>query len=145
MTATAHALTGASIAYLVPNPTLALPLAFASNFLLDMVPHWDVGTGWHKRRRLLTFLYAGVDVVLGFSLGFLFFSSKVHLSYLFLLMFVATLADWAEAPYLFLGWNFPPFSWFYKFQSKIHHRDGTTLGVLTQIIVVGSLLLLSSR
>jgi hypothetical protein len=40
MTGTNHALTGAVIASVVGQPLLAVPLAFASHFLLDSLPHF---------------------------------------------------------------------------------------------------------
>jgi hypothetical protein len=41
MTATNHALTGVAIALAVKQPVLAIPLAFASHFVLDAVPHYN--------------------------------------------------------------------------------------------------------
>lgn len=40
MTATNHYLTGVAIATIVPNPIIALPLAFISHFILDVLPHF---------------------------------------------------------------------------------------------------------
>lgn len=40
MTATNHALTGAFIGLTIGNPLLAIPLAVASHFLLDALPHF---------------------------------------------------------------------------------------------------------
>ena len=42
MTATNHALTGATIATLVRQPYLAIPLAFLSHFFCDALPHFDI-------------------------------------------------------------------------------------------------------
>ena len=42
MTATNHALTGALIAVVVDQPLLAIPLALASHFVLDILPHFGV-------------------------------------------------------------------------------------------------------
>jgi len=136
MTATAHSLVGASIAKLSPNPYLAFPLAFASNFLLDIVPHWDTGTGWRNRPKIVTFFMSGGDVLLGLFLSFLVFQSQVNSLYLLFIILTATLPDYLEAPYLFLGWNFPPFSWFYQIQSKLHARNGLPLGIISQIVIV---------
>ena len=36
-----HAAVGAAIAAKIPNPAIALPLAFASHFVLDTLPHWN--------------------------------------------------------------------------------------------------------
>lgn len=41
MTATAHALTGAVISLAVKQPWLSLPLAFASHFAADLLPHYN--------------------------------------------------------------------------------------------------------
>lgn len=41
MTAPNHALTGALIGLTVSNPVLALPLAFLSHFVCDLIPHYD--------------------------------------------------------------------------------------------------------
>lgn len=145
MTATAHSLVGVSLGKLVPNPYLALGLVFASNFILDAVPHWDVGTGWHRRTKVLTFIYSFLDVALGLGLAFFFFSGQLAPVYILLLVLTSTLADYLESPYIFLGWNFPPFIWFYKIQSRLHSRDGTLWGIMTQVIVVLPLVFLASR
>lgn len=42
MTATNHALTGAAIATLVKQPLLMIPLAFASHFFCDALPHFGM-------------------------------------------------------------------------------------------------------
>lgn len=143
MTATAHSLVGASIGSLLPNPYLAIPSAVISNFLMDLIPHWDTGTGWHNRPKIITFFATGIDVLLGLLIAFLLFSQKINPFYLLSLIFAATLPDYLEAPYLFLGWDFPPFSWFYQFQSKFHARDGTFWGIISQIIVVMPIVLFS--
>jgi len=41
MLETPHVLAGAVIAAKVQNPFLAIPLAFASHFILEKVPHWN--------------------------------------------------------------------------------------------------------
>ncbi len=49
MTGTNHALTGALIAAAIPSPFLALPLAFASHFVLDSLPHYGEPAGQRKK------------------------------------------------------------------------------------------------
>lgn len=49
MTAPNHALTGALIGLSVSNPLLALPLAFASHFVCDAIPHYDSPGGEVER------------------------------------------------------------------------------------------------
>lgn len=36
-----HAAAGAAIGALMPNPLIAIPVAIASHYILDMVPHWQ--------------------------------------------------------------------------------------------------------
>src|SRR3990167_11027957 len=73
MTATAHALIGASLAAKIVNPVLGIPIAILSHFIADLVPHWDAGTN-HKNKTLTRLkLEATLDVLLGFALVFLIF------------------------------------------------------------------------
>lgn len=56
MTATNHALTGATIALAVKRPELAIPLAFLSHFALDAIPHFGVPPGKFVLRKYYKFL-----------------------------------------------------------------------------------------
>lgn len=60
MTATNHVLAGAIIVAFIDKPLVALPLAFLSHFVLDMIPHF----GW-KGLKNGNFLYVlATDVAL---------------------------------------------------------------------------------
>ncbi len=50
-----HAATGIAIAITVRRPEIALPLAFLSHFILDMIPHSKVS---HKRKYMTPYLIA---------------------------------------------------------------------------------------
>lgn len=47
MTLTNHALAGAAIGLLIPNPWVAIPLAVASHAVLDALPHFG-GPDWYN-------------------------------------------------------------------------------------------------
>lgn len=65
MRAINHALTGALIGLSVANPVLALPLAFASHFAQDAIPHHDDANDELTRIRTKQFkLLLVVDAVL---------------------------------------------------------------------------------
>lgn len=68
MTGLSHAATGVAIAVAVPHPVFALPLALASHFALDLIPHWGSTelNGRHSRFRRIILLdaIAGVGFVL---------------------------------------------------------------------------------
>lgn len=45
MTAANHALTGTAIGLVIGQPILAIPLAFLSHYILDVLPHFESGQG----------------------------------------------------------------------------------------------------
>ncbi len=51
MTATNHALTGAVIAIATKRPELAIPTAFLSHFLVDMIPHFKLNGSVTERHQ----------------------------------------------------------------------------------------------
>ncbi|MEA3355552.1 MAG: hypothetical protein U9Q63_03655 [Patescibacteria group bacterium] len=134
---TSHAIIGASIAKLIPNPYLGFPLSFLSHFLADLCPHWDYGGRKNNERpKSKLIAIALTDAFIGFSLGYLIFSSNVPTWYLLSMMFTAQLPDWLEAPYHIFDFNFPPFSSIKKLQSKLHNKMDFPQGLILQILVV---------
>lgn len=143
MTATAHALIGASIAATIANPVIGIPLAFASHFLADLVPHWDIGTNHREKSLLRSRIEATLDVLLGFALAFLIFSKFVSPLYLFVIIIASQLPDWLGTPYWLFNLKFPPFSWAYYVGHKIQSRMQLPWGLVTQIAIVGIIVALS--
>lgn len=140
-----HALIGASIAKLIPNPYLGFPLSFLSHIVADYIPHWDYGGRNTKRPKLKLIALALTDVFVGFSLGYLIFSSSVPNWYLFSMMLTAQLPDWLESPYHIFDWRFAPFSYIKRFQSIHHNKLDFPWGLATQILVVTILVTLALR
>jgi hypothetical protein len=65
VTATNHALTGAIIGLVVGEPLIALPVALASHFVCDAIPHFGDGTGSLKRLKTDSFrIYLVVEFCL---------------------------------------------------------------------------------
>lgn len=137
MTATAHALIGASIAAKIANPLLGIPLAIFSHFAADMIPHWDAGTNHKKKTKLRLALEATFDVLLGFVLVFSIFRSSVEPTYLFAMVIAAQLPDWLKTPSDIFGLHVPPFSWIDWLSHKTQWRLQLPWGLVTQIVVVG--------
>ncbi|MBI2021639.1 hypothetical protein HYS93_02000 [Candidatus Daviesbacteria bacterium] len=137
MTATAHALVGASIAATVPDPALGITLAAASHPILDLIPHWDFGRDWRKKSKIKLFVQAAFDLSLGFVLAYLLFGDGVDFWYLFACIFASEVWDIIEAPYWFFNWDFPPFSWLYEVGHTIQGRAKLPMGILTQVVTVG--------
>lgn len=143
MTATAHALIGASLAVKVTNPTIGIPLAILSHFIADLVPHWDEGTNHHTKSAARIRLEATADVLLGFIAVFLLFRNLVDPVYLYSMVIAAQLPDWLEAPSAWFNIKIPPFSWMDWLGHKLQSRLGLPWGLVTQVITVGILVLIA--
>jgi hypothetical protein len=145
MTATGHALIGTVIAAKVGNPVIAIPIAIASHFLADAIPHWD--TGYHRQQisKQRFFIKSVLDVILGFVLSYIlifFVFPSTSLAYAFKLILMSQLPDWLTAPYLFLGLKSTPFCWFYKMQKTFDSSIGLPWGFINQAAVVIAIILL---
>jgi hypothetical protein len=145
MTATGHALVGTIIAAKVGNPALAIPIAIASHFLGDALPHWDTGYAREKETKTRFVVASAIDVILGFVLSYLLivlFFPSTNLWYAFLMIIMCQLPDWLTAPYLFLDWKFAPFTWIYNLQKKFDSSIGLPWGFVNQVVVIVALLFL---
>ena len=146
MTATGHALVGTVIAAKIGNPALAIPIALASHFLCDALPHWDTGYNRENQSKTRFVTTSAIDVILGFVLAYLLivlFFPTTNFLYAILIIIMAQLPDWLTAPYLFLDWKFPPFIWIYNCQKKFDSSIGLPWGFINQVIAVVALIFLS--
>lgn len=143
MTATAHALIGASLAVRITNPLLGIPLAIISHFIADLIPHWDEGTNHRTKSMMRVRTEATFDVLLSFALSFLIFRNLVDPVYLFVMIIAAQLPDWLEAPSFFFGIKIPPFSWMDWLGHKLQSRLQLPWGLVTQAVIVGILVLVA--
>jgi hypothetical protein len=155
MISIAHSLVCGAIASSIPDPNLAIPLAFGSHFIMDSVPHFDIGTHWRNRTKTLTGIIAAIDTILGFTLAYFIFREKVALPLLVSTIISGNLPDWLEAPYyiFFAKPNTTKLSpsagfWerltynIYKTENIFHAKAAVPLGILSQIAVVTFFLLL---
>lgn len=153
MTATAHALIGASVAHAIPDPVIGLPASLLSHFICDKIPHWDAMTTANGKSRRLILYETIVDVVIGYTLVILIFflwAKSPNPAYILLSAFVSQLPDWFEIPYVFLESKMPPFYQNYLFQKRLHDiwfnaRLKAPWGVVTQLGAVGLFLVWALR
>lgn len=141
MTATAHALIGASIAAAIPDPAIGIPLAAISHPLADMIPHWDFGRGWKSKKKIVLFLQSMADLTFGVVLAFILFGKSVNPLYLALSILISESWDILQAPYWLFNWKFPPFSYFYNFGHQTNVKAELPWGILTQAATVTGLVL----
>src|SRR3990167_62785 len=140
MTATAHALIGASLAVKVVNPYLGIPIAILSHFVADLIPHWDAGTNHRDKSLTRLKIEASLDVLLGFALVFIIFRNLTNPVYLFSMVIAAQLPDWLEAPSWLFGIKIPPFSWLDWLGHKLQTRLQLPWGLVTQVVTVATLI-----
>ena len=136
-----HLSTGAALASRARYSLWTLPANLALHFLLDAIPHWDLGTNFRKRGRLKTAFLEIFDLAAGFLLIFFFYQSGRPFSpLLWLNALVSILPDLLEAPANFLG--FPLFRTLDRIHSGFfhHHAKSQILSLLLQtLLIAGSL------
>lgn len=158
MTATAHALVAGAIYRAIPNPMLSVPLACASHFIMDAVPHWDLGTAWRSRSKKMTGILAIAETVLGITVAYFLFHGKGSGIPLLATIVASEIPDWLEAPwYIFFAhqnkhapgphagfWETLTYR-IYRLENVFHAKAGFLFGVATQIVTVAFFLLLLNR
>ncbi len=97
MLSTPHLLVGAAIIKIVPEPAIALPLAFLSHFVFDSVPHWD-GSPKAPFNTKTSFAII-VDYLIGLSLIFIATAGLENQILYFAGGFLATLPDFILGTY----------------------------------------------
>lgn len=141
MTSISHALIGAAIAAKITDPLSASLLAFGTHFVCDGIPHWDLGTNWRLRPRIVTGTLAIAETLTAIFGTFFLFKNLVNPWVLALAIFFSLVPDWLEAPYYMLIPHSPKiFYYLYKVQSLVHEKMQAPWGVVTQVIVVGAFL-----
>lgn len=137
MLETPHVALGLAIAVAIPNPLISIPLAFASHFALDMVPHWNphINTEMKKFGKLTnpTLFIIAVDLALALILTI--FIGKTN-PYIYLASFMSILPDIAEGPYFLFGWRNKYLDVILRFQRSIQANANIFWGLLTQILVL---------
>lgn len=155
MTATAHALVAGAIYRAIPDPTISIPLAFVSHFIMDAVPHWDFGTNWRDRSKTTTGLFAIGETAFGITLAYFLFLGKGNSIPLLATIAASELPDWLETPwYIFFArqnkhkpekgagfWERICYR-IYRLENSFHAKAGLPMGLLSQIGVVSFFLIL---
>ena len=148
MLETPHVALGAAIAIKVGNPYLAIPLALASHFLLERVPHWNphLNTEMKKYGPLTnkTKLIIALDTTLALGLGIVVALKALPNSSLSILVIASSFAsivpDLLESPYFIFGVKNKYIQKWIALQKKIQIDTTPFWGILTQIIVLASTL-----
>lgn len=155
MTSTAHAMVAGAIAAHFSNPVTAIGIAITTHFIMDSIPHWDLGTDWRSRSKMTTGIYAILETLFGITLAITVYHSVVAFPLLLITIIASVLPDWLEAPWYIWYANqrshgpskkaglIEKISYgFYKIPNVFHAKAQLPFGILTQIIMVGFFLLI---
>ena len=140
MLETPHVLIGAAIATAIPNPAIALPLALASHFITDYVPHWNPhintelkSTGKiSPRSKMIILADAGTALMLGTYIA----ATRGNFVIIMLACFLAVLPDVAEIPYYFLGMKIGWVDKLIVWQRNHQWNVRPVWGILSQALIV---------
>lgn len=144
MLETPHVAVGAAIAAKIPNPFVAIPLAFISHFVLDKVPHWNPHLNTEtkefgyptKKSTILVIIDCSLALLTGSLIAYSVWPDKHHALTIFLASFFSILPDLIEAPYFYLKNRSKFLEDWIAFQKSIQVDTTPFLGLLTQIITL---------
>lgn len=144
MLETPHVIVGAVIAIKVVNPALSLPLAFASHFILERVPHWNPHLNTEKnklgkitkRSIQIVILDSSLALLGGFYLASRMLPDVNKFTIVLLACFLSSLPDLVEAPYFFLNIKSRWINKWIALQKSIQVDTSILPGILTQIVTI---------
>ena len=144
MLETPHVVLGAAIATKIPNPWIAIPLAFASHFVLEKVPHWNphINTEIKKYGHVTTksTIIIVIDSTLALAVGsyvaWLALPNTAHAATILLASLASVMPDLIEAPYFFLKLRSRFILKWLAFQKSIQVDITPFWGLLFQTITI---------
>lgn len=144
MLETPHVFIGAAIATKIPNPLIAIPLAFASHFVLEMIPHWNPHLNTEVKlygrptgkSTLITAVDSTIALVSGSIIAFQNFPDKSKVILVLASCFFAVLPDLLEAPYFFLHIKSKFTQKWIAIQKRIQNDTSVIPGLITQILIL---------
>jgi hypothetical protein len=148
-----HTIVGATIATKLGNPFLSLPLAFISNFLLDLIPHWNPHLYTemnHKgklsqKSKIIVIVDSALGLLVGTLLALRFYPDLGKVALILAGCFLAVLADLLEAPYFFLGSKNKYILKLISIQRKLQWNASFVPGILSQAVLILVCLLILFR
>jgi hypothetical protein len=144
MLETPHVFIGAAIAAKIPNPFIAIPLAFASHFVMEMVPHWNPHLNSEtekygqptRRSTVITAIDSTLALASGSFMAYQALPNVGHAVLILACSFAAVLPDVMEGPYFFLRLRTTWIKKWIAFQKSIQSDTTAFWGLLTQAITI---------
>jgi len=144
MLETPHVAVAAAIASKIPNPFIAIPLSFASHFILDKVPHWNphiitetkqFGRPTNKSTAIII-VDATTALVLGSTIAWYALPNVNHATTIMLACFASILPDLIEFPYFYFNKRDAFYTKWSSFQKSLQVDTTPLWGLLTQVFTI---------
>lgn len=133
-----HASVGAAIGVIVPNPLLVVPLAIASHYLLDTVPHWQETLAPYEPT-YKTYIRLPVDIFL--AAGIIVLIIHIHPNALTSIWAGAIAANIPDLDSVLLLWpqilKKGLIKKYWDWHCRIQNETSSWLGVWTQTLTIG--------
>jgi hypothetical protein len=154
MTLTTHAIVGATLATLTPNPVLGFIVGFGSHYLLDAIPHWSYSVSSLEKDKMnslntsliiskdsyVDFIKIGIDGVLGLLLSFILVGTLHPHSFLIILFGAAGGMAPDALQFCYWKWKREPLTTFQRLHNWAHTNiridDKPVVGVLSQVLII---------
>lgn len=141
-----HTVVGAAIATKFGNPALAVPLAFLSHFVLEVVPHWNphlytetkkYGRVTDKSTRIVA-IDVATSLIAGTFIAYQALPNLTQAATILAACLAAVLPDVVEAPYFFLRYRHPLLEKWILLQRSIQFSAPVIPGIITQLLVLAA-------
>ena len=149
MLETPHVFVGAAIATKIPDPLIAIPLAFLSHFVLEMVPHWNPHLNSEtekygyptKKSTLLVVADSSLALISGSLIAYSALPDTGRSLTVLFACLASILPDLIEAPYFFLRIRNKLIQKWIVFQKSIQNDTSIIPGLLTQVLTIAGVIL----
>ena len=136
MLTTPHAVTGAMIGTLLPNPILVVPVAMGSHFVLDSIPHWQETLAPYIPTKK-TYIRLPIDIVLAVILVWLMAHwQPSNGGTIWLGAISANVPDFDSIVALMPKLKRGLVKKYWDWHCKIQRETSSMWGVLTQLVVI---------
>lgn len=137
-----HVVTGAALASQIHSPLMSLPLCLASNFVIDLLPHWNPHLFTEKQKsgrlskKTILFLFsdAFLGLILGLWIAFGHYPDIGKTITIIIGAFLAVSGDLIEAPFYLFNWRNKYIEKLIAFQRRHQWNVSFWPGMLFQIV-----------
>jgi len=143
---TPHVVVGAAIATKVVSPALAIPLALASHFVLDKVPHWNPHLFTEtqklghpaKKSTFVAVADVGLALVIGLFITSRFATQPERAVTILACCLASVLPDIVKWPYYYLKNRWEPLKRWVLFERSLQVNATFWPGMLTQLLIIAT-------